>query len=132
LKPKKFTEVSKEKAKYHTKFVHDTMLMQNQPLLKNESSKINIENSVPSIVQKEETMDYNEYEDWFFNRNKPTDHPLLTTMRELLTRPVIAQIGSKNIGFKTHHKRISDLKTDYKKIKVEHLDAQAFSRLQMI
>jgi len=108
------------------------MIMQQSPILPNDTSVQNLAESLPSVVHKEEQTEYNEYEDWFFKRDKPTDHPLLASMREILTRQVIAHVGSKPVSIKTHQKRVSDLKTYYKTTKVEPLEAQTFSRLQMI
>jgi len=121
------------RAKLLAKFVYNTTTIQGQQQIRNNDSASKRKNSSDSLGPDQEPYKSAQNVESFLSRkDKFLNHPLLTPMKDLLTKPESAYIGEKPIGLNFYLKRLNNLKRHVNNTQVEHLQVQKFAHLQLI
>jgi hypothetical protein len=97
------------RAKLLTKFVYNTTTIQGQQQIRNNDSSSKRKNSSDSQGPGQESYKSAQKDESFLTRkDKFLNHPLLTPMKDLLTKPESAYIGEKPIGLNFYIKRLNN------------------------
>jgi len=123
------------KMRLQTKLLHNTkagISQQQQQPAQDKKSLLTNEISNDTLLYKDDSINYSEDGEWYLRKNDATDNPLLFQMRDLLTRPAVANIGNKVIGLKVYEKRLNDLRRKNNNTKIQESHALNFTRLQVI
>jgi len=91
--------------------VYNTTTIQGQQQIRNNDSASKRKNSSDSLGPDQEPYKSTQNDESFLSRkDKFLNHPLLTPMKDLLTKPDLANVGDKPISLNFYLKRLNNSK----------------------